>query len=82
LAAGVVIHGIGMCNEYPQVVPAHFFDVTGYDGFLEPGMTVCVESYIGKRGGSNGVKLEQLILITADGPRVMTTFPFEEQLLT
>jgi Xaa-Pro dipeptidase len=81
LAAGVVIHGIGMCNEYPQVVPTRHFDVTGYDGFLEVGMTVCVESYIGKKGGSNGVKLEQLVLVTADGPRVLSTFPFEEELL-
>ena len=23
----------------------------GYDGVLEPGMTVCVESYIGEKGG-------------------------------
>jgi Xaa-Pro aminopeptidase len=80
-AAGVIIHGIGMCNEYPQVVPDRYFDVTGYDGVLSENMTVCVESYIGEKGGSQGVKLEQLILITGKGPRVMTTFPFEDALL-
>lgn len=81
LAAGVVIHGIGMCNEYPQVAPAHTFPVTGYDGVLEENMTVCVESYIGERGGTDGVKLEQFVLITANGPRVLSTFPFDDDLL-
>ena len=81
LAAGVVIHGIGMCNEYPQVVPSHYFEATGYDGYFEEGMTVCVESYIGEKGGAQGVKLEQLVLISRDGPRVITTFPFEQELL-
>ena len=81
LAAGVVIHGIGMCNEYPQVVPNQYFEATGYDGHLQEGMTVCVESYIGEKGGAQGVKLEQLVLICRDGPRVISTFPFEEELL-
>jgi Xaa-Pro aminopeptidase len=81
LAAGVVIHGIGMCNEYPQVVPPRYFEATGYDGELQEGMTVCVESYIGAKGGADGVKLEQLVLVGAEGPRVISTFPFEEELL-
>ena len=41
-------------------------------------MIVCVESYIGETGGREGVKLEQPVLITADGPRVLTGTPFEE----
>jgi Xaa-Pro aminopeptidase len=75
------IHGIGMCNEYPQVVPARNFGRRGYDGMLLENMTVCVESYIGERGEGEGVRLEQLVLVTARGPRVLTTFPFEEELL-
>jgi hypothetical protein len=67
LAAGVVIHGVGMCNEYPQVYPGVRCDVTGYDGVLEPNMTVCVESYIGEKGGIEGVKLEQMVLVTERG---------------
>jgi Xaa-Pro aminopeptidase len=39
----------------------------GYDGVLKPGMTLCVESDIGEQGGSEGVKLEQQVLITDDG---------------
>ena len=75
LAAGVVIHGIGMCNEYPQVYPGAAADRTGYDGVLEPNMTVCVESYIGEKGGIEGVKLEQMVLVTENGPELLSLFP-------
>ena len=80
-AAGVVIHGIGMCSEYPQVVPSRYHAASGYDGVLQENMTVCVESYIGEKGGAEGVKLEQLVLITGSGCQILTTFPFEEPLL-
>ena len=81
LAAGVVIHGVGMCNEYPQVYPGVAAERTGYDGVLEPGMTVCVESYIGEKNGIEGVKLEQMVLVTEKGPELLSLFPFEDSLL-
>jgi Xaa-Pro dipeptidase len=81
LAAGVVIHGVGMCNEYPQVYPGAAAERTGYDGVLEPNMTVCVESYIGEQGGIEGVKLEQMVLVTEHGPELLSLFPFEDDLL-
>jgi Xaa-Pro aminopeptidase len=81
LAAGVVIHGVGMCNEYPQVYPGAAADRTGYDGVLEPNMTVCVESYIGEKSGIEGVKLEQMVLVTEKGPELLSLFPFEDSLL-
>jgi Xaa-Pro dipeptidase len=43
-------------------------------------MTICIESYIGEEGGAEGVKLEQQVLVTANGPQVLTTYPFEETL--
>jgi Xaa-Pro dipeptidase len=79
-SAGAMVHGIGLCNEYPQI-PARNFDAFGYDGMLLENMTVCVESYVGEKGGSEGVKLEQVVLITAGGPRILTKFPFEPDLL-
>ncbi|MBM3597579.1 MAG: aminopeptidase P family protein [Alphaproteobacteria bacterium] len=81
LAAGVVIHGIGMCNEYPQVYPGEAHERAGYDGVLEANMTVCVENYIGEKGGLEGVKLEQMVLITERGPEILSLFPFEDELL-
>jgi len=43
-------------------------------------MTICVESYIGEPAGGQGVKLEQQVLLTADGPELLSTFAFEETL--
>ena len=45
-------------------------------------MTLCVESYIGEQGGSEGVKLEQQVLVTDGGNELISTFPFEAALLT
>jgi Xaa-Pro aminopeptidase len=57
------------------------FAESGYDGVIEAGMTICVESYIGEDGGAEGVKLEQQLLITDDGNELISTFPFEPTLL-
>lgn len=77
----VVVHGVGLCDEYPGVVYLQDFDNLGYDGVFEAGMAVCVESYIGEKGGHEGVKLEQQVLITETGLRPLSTFAFEEALL-
>jgi Xaa-Pro aminopeptidase len=76
-----VVHGVGLCDEYPAVVYLQDFDTAGYDGSFEAGMAVCVESYIGEDGGHEGVKLEQQVLITETGVRPLSTFPFEDALL-
>ena len=75
-------HGVGMTGEYPYLYHRADFDDAGYHGVVEPGMTLCVESYIGEKNGDEGVKLEQQILITESGNRLMSHFPFEEDLLT
>jgi Xaa-Pro dipeptidase len=74
-------HGCGMTGEYPYLYHREDFEDAGYDGILEPGMTICVESYIGEEGGSEGVKLEQQLLLTEAGTEVLTSFPFEDDLL-
>jgi Xaa-Pro dipeptidase len=77
----VSAHGVGMTGEYPYLYHRMDFDDAGYDGVLEAGMTICVESYIGEDGGSEGVKLEEQVLITGDGNELLSSFPFEEALL-
>ncbi|MGD1877363.1 MAG: M24 family metallopeptidase [Kiloniellaceae bacterium] len=77
----VVVHGVGLCDEYPGVVYQEDYDAFGYDGVFEAGMAVCVESYIGEHGGHEGVKLEQQVLITDHGVELLSTFPLEERLL-
>ena len=44
-------------------------------------MTICVESYIGAEDGTQGVKLEEQMLITETGAVAISTFPYEEDLL-
>jgi len=74
-------HGVGMTGEYPYLYHRADFNDAGYDGELEPGMTICVESYIGEENGIEGVKLEQQLLVTDDGHEVLSIFPFEDSLL-
>jgi len=74
-------HGVGMTGEYPYLYHRADFAEAGYDGELEPGMTICVESYVGEENGSEGVKLEQQVLITETGSELLSLFPFEDDLL-
>ncbi len=74
-------HGCGMTGEYPYLYHHGDFPDAGYDGVIEPGMTLCVESYIGAEGGTEGVKLEQQVLITQTGVELLSRFPFEDDLL-
>ncbi|PLB45498.1 Creatinase/aminopeptidase [Aspergillus steynii IBT 23096] len=74
-------HGCGMTGEYPYLYHRGDFPDAGYDGVIETGMVICVESYIGEEGGSQGVKLEQQVLITETGIQVLSKFPFEQSLL-
>jgi Xaa-Pro aminopeptidase len=74
-------HGVGMTGEYPYLYHHGDFPDAGYDGVIEAGMTLCVESYIGETGGDCGVKLEQQVLVTGHGIELLSRFPFEEGLL-
>ena len=77
----VVVHGVGLCDEYPSCVYLEDFETGGYDGRFEAGMTVCVESYMGEEGGRVGVKLEQQVLIGENGVELLSVFPFEDKLI-
>ena len=75
-------HGVGMNGEYPYIVHREDFDSAGYDGVIGPGMTLCVESYIGHEDGGEGVKLEEQLYIRADGQvELLSDYPFDDRLL-
>lgn len=74
---GSCIHGVGLADEYPSIKHAVDFEGKGYDGTFEPGMVVCVESFIGVEGGMEGVKLEEQVVITETGVDLMSTYPYE-----
>lgn len=73
----MLYHGIGLCDEYPSIPYPQDWEGSGYDGQLTAGMTLCVESYVGRLGGHEGVKLEEQVLITETGCEVLTSYPFE-----
>ncbi len=52
-----------------------------HDGELEAGMVMSIESYVGAVGDAEGVKLEEQVVITADGPEVLSAAPYDERLL-
>jgi Xaa-Pro dipeptidase len=76
-----LVHGAGLCGEYPYIPYPQDFALKGYDGEIGENMTLCVESFIGDEAGGEGVKLEQLVHVGPNGAEPLTTFPFEENLL-
>ncbi len=78
---GSLIHGVGLADEYPSMKHWIDFEARGYDGVLEDGMTLCVESFIGVAGGREGVKLEEQVLVTAEGIEMLSSYPMEEDWL-
>ena len=81
LRYGVLAHGVGLCDEYPCVRYPEDVEAHGYSGTFEPGMTLCVEAYIGAVGGLEGVKLEEQVLITETGCEMLSTYRYEDALL-
>jgi len=45
---------------------------------LEEGMVLALETWAGKRGGKDGVRLEEDVLVTKDGYELLTRFPIDE----
>jgi len=75
-----ILHGVGMTDEFPRVNPA-FRGKNPYEGVIEAGMVLCIESYMGAVGERDGVKLEQQVVVTDEGVAPLSTYPFEDVLL-
>ena len=76
-----VAHGVGMCDEWPNIYPLKKLQDLELDGVIEQDMVLAVESYMGEVGGPESVKLETQVLVTETGIEWLDTFPFEENLL-
>ena len=72
-----LVHGCGLGVEYPFVLYPEDADDGMYDGRFEANVIVCVESYVGAQGGPEGVKLEEPVLITENGPEVLSALPLD-----
>ncbi len=81
LKYGCVMHGVGLCDEWPLVKYKDRWIEGDFDYPLEPGMFLCSEAYIGTVGGEFGIKLEDQVMITEDGVENLTRCPFDEKLM-
>ncbi len=70
-----MVHGIGLCDEWPMI--RYPTDGGQREGRFEKNMTITVETYIGKVGGKEGVKLEQQYLVGNNGLELMSHHPLE-----
>lgn len=77
----VKMHGVGLCDEFPSIYYPDSYIEGAFDYHLEPGMVLCVEAYVGKDDGVEGVKLENQVLVTETGFENLTTYPYDTRLM-
>jgi len=78
---GVKMHGVGLCDEWPSIVYPDRYDKDAFDYQFEEGMVMCVEALVSPEGGDFSIKLEDQVLITADGYENLTKYPFDARLM-
>ena len=77
---GLLGHGLGLAGEFPNI--PHVERGTPYPlaQRMEPGMVICLESYIGSKASGQGVKLENQYLIHATHVECMSRYPLDLRL--
>jgi Xaa-Pro aminopeptidase len=80
-AYGVIIHGIGVDDESPNIpLPGDPYTEMP-EGEFQENMVLAVECYAGKVGAKDGVKLEDEVWVSAGGPVVLSMYPHDSKLL-
>ncbi|APE43949.1 peptidase M24 [Sulfitobacter alexandrii] len=78
---GCLMHGVGLCDEWPLVAYPDSAVAGAYDYPLEAGMTLCVEALVSPEGVDFSIKLEDQVLITEDGFERLTQYPWDAALM-
>ena len=68
-------HGIGLSLWERPILSRRF---TGTNTVLKEGMVFAVETWKGAADGSGAARIEEEVVVTADGCKVITLFPCEE----
>ncbi len=72
-------HGLGVgLYEAPMISRLHSFDDPQE---IEEGMVFALETYCPASDGRSAARIEEEVLVTADGPQILTRFPAEELLV-
>lgn len=78
---GCMMHGVGLCDEWPLIAYPDAMVEGAFDYELEPGMVLCVEALVSPENGDFSIKLEDQVLITEDGYENLTSYPFDARLM-
>ncbi len=71
-------HGIGIHHYEPPIISrAYSID---YPIRLEENMFLSLETYTGKKGGRQGVRLEENLIVTETGSEIVSLYPHDERL--
>ena len=81
LKYGCLMHGVGLCDEWPLVAYPDRMVPGAFDYELQTGMTLCVEALISPEGGDFSIKLEDQVVITEDGFENLTKYPHDPALM-
>lgn len=81
LKYGCMMHGVGLCDEWPLVAYPDKMVDGAFDYELEAGMVLCVEALISPEGGDFSIKLEDQVVITEDGFENLTKYPHDAALM-
>jgi len=78
VAAYAIGHGLGLTlHDRPLITPIK--RVAGYaPTTLQAGMVLALETYAGHKGGKDGVRLEEDVLVTEDGYELLSRWPIDE----
>ncbi len=76
-----LMHGVGLCDEWPLVAYADKLVEGAFDYRLEAGMVLCVEALISPEGGDFSIKLEDQVLVTEAGFENLSQYPFDARLM-
>ena len=72
-------HGLGVgLYEAPMISRLHSFDNPVE---IEAGMVFALETYCPASDGRSAARIEEEVLVTADGPEILTRFPGDELLV-
>lgn len=78
---GCLMHGVGLCDEWPLVAYPDKMVEGAFDHELEAGMVLCVEALVSPEGGDFSIKLEDQVLITETSFENLTTYPHDDALM-
>lgn len=77
-----VAHGVGMGNEWPHIpFAADWNNDDEREGVFEENMVMAIESCVALEDEGECVKLEDMVAVKNGKAQLLSTFPFEENLL-